>query len=154
MNDSALLGFVAVEDEQTIRRLLALYCHYFNHGEAEKWVELFAPEGTFERLNASTAASGQTANAAGATQGHAALLELANGRREMFRGLVRHQQTDAVITPGPDADHAESISFILLTDWRDGPGKLRAVGDCHARYVRLPHGWRFQSITLSTLPRS
>jgi hypothetical protein len=71
----------------------------------------------------------------------------------MFLGLVRHQQTDAVITPGEDSDHASGISFILLTDWRDGPGKLRAVGDCHAEFVRLPEGWRFQSITLSTLPR-
>jgi hypothetical protein len=148
-----MLDFVSPEDEQRIRRLYALYCHYFNHGEAEKWTALFAPDGRFIRLNPSAAAAGQTSNPAGSTEGHAALLELARGRREMFLGLVRHQQTDAVITPGEDSDHASGISFILLTDWRDGPGKLRAVGDCHAEFVRLPEGWRFQSITLSTLPR-
>lgn len=146
--------FVPLEDEQRIRRLYALYCHYFNHGEAEKWVALFAPDGRFSRLNASTAAPGQAANPAGTTEGHAALLELALGRREMFKGLVRHQQTDIVITPGAGPERAEGISFILLTDWRDGPGKLRAVGDCHAEFVRLTEGWRFQSISLSTLPRS
>lgn len=145
--------FVPVEDEQRIRRLYALYCHYFNHGEAEKWVGLFAPDGSFRRLNASAAAPGQTANPAGTTTGHAALLELALGRREMFKGLVRHQQTDVVITPGATPDRADGISFILLTDWRDGPGKLRAVGDCAATFIRLPDGWRFQSIALSTLPR-
>lgn len=149
-----LNDFILAEDERRIYRLYALYCHYFNHGEPEKWVELFAPEGSFTRLNASAVAPGKTANPAGSTIGHEALLELAKGRRKMFRGLVRHQQTDVVLTPGKDADHADGISFILLTDWREGPGLLRAVGDCRAAFVRLPHGWRFQSIELSTLPRS
>ncbi|PJN96328.1 hypothetical protein CNY89_03185 [Amaricoccus sp. HAR-UPW-R2A-40] len=149
-----MLDFVPVEDEQKIRRLYALYCHYFNHGEAEAWVDLFAPEGSFRRLNPSAAAPGQAANPAGAVAGHKALMEMARGRREMFQGLVRHQQTDIVVTPGEDADRASGVSFILLTDWRDGPGKIRAVGDCHAEFVRLAQGWRFSSITLSTLPRS
>lgn len=150
-----MLDFVPVEDEQRIRRLYALYCHYFNHGEAERWVALFAPDGSFRRLNPSAAAApGQAVNPAGAVTGHQALMEMARGRREMFQGLVRHQQTDVVIIPGEDADRASGISFILLTDWREGPGKIRAVGDCHAEFVRTPEGWRFQSITLSTLPRS
>jgi hypothetical protein len=145
---------IPAEDERRIKRLYALYCHYFNHGEAEKWVELFAPDGSFTRLNPSAAMPRKTANPAGSTIGHEALLELARGRREMFRGLVRHQQTDIVLTQGADSDHADGISFILLTDWREGPGLLRAVGDCKASFVRLAEGWRFQSIELSTLPRS
>lgn len=149
-----MLDFVPVEDEQKIRRLYALYCHYFNHGEAEAWVDLFTPDGSFERLNPSAASPGQTINPAGAILGHAALTQMARGRRETFQGLMRHQQTDIVITPGKDADHATGISFILLTDWRDGPGKIRAVGDCHAEFARLADGWRFRSISLSTLPRS
>ncbi|KQY25751.1 MULTISPECIES: nuclear transport factor 2 family protein [Rhizobium/Agrobacterium group] len=149
-----LNDFIPAEDERRIHRLYALYCHYFNHGEAEKWVELFAPNGTFTRLNASAAVPGKTANPAGSTVGHEALLDLARGRREMFRGLVRHQQTDIVLTPGTDGDYVDGISFILLTDWREGAGLLRAVGDCRAAFVRLTEGWRFQSIELSTLPRS
>ncbi|WP_170297786.1 nuclear transport factor 2 family protein [Paracoccus litorisediminis] len=141
-----------VEDEQAILRLYALYCHYFNHGEARKWVELFAPDGSFTRLNPSATAPGQIANPAGSTTGHAALMEMALGRREMFRGLVRHQQTDIVLNPGPGPDRAEGISYILLTDWRDGPGKIRAVGDCFATFIRASGDWRFQSIELSTLP--
>ncbi|MCT7667780.1 nuclear transport factor 2 family protein [Shinella kummerowiae] len=145
--------FIPAEDERRIHRLYALYCHHFNHGNAENWVGLFAPDGSFTRLNPSSAVPGKTANPAGTTTGHDALLELAMARREMFRGLVRHQQTDIVLTSGKDADHADGISFILLTDWRDGQGLLRAVGDCRASFVRLPQGWRFQSIELSTLPR-
>ena len=87
-------------------------------------------------------------------RGTAKLVELAKGRREMFKGLVRHQQTDMVIEPGTDGDHARGKSFILVTDWRDGPGRLAAVGDCDAEFVRTPEGWRFASITLSTLPRA
>lgn len=143
-----------VDDERQIYRLYALYCHYFNHGEAEKWASLFAPDGSFMRLNPSTAAPGQKANPAGRTVGHAALVEMALSRREMFKGQVRHQQTDIIITPGCDTNHANGISLILLTDWRDGPGRLRSVGDCHAEFVRLSEGWRFKSIELSTLPRS
>ena len=146
--------FIPVEDERQIYRLYALYCHYFNHGEAEKWVSLYAPDGSFTRLNPSTAAAGQNANPAGSTIGHTALTEMAFSRREMFKGQVRHQQTDIVVTPGRDADHASGMSFILLTDWRNRHGTIRSVGDCKAEFVRLAEGWRFQSIELSTLPRS
>lgn len=153
MQMEVLPGVIPAEDERAIHRLYALYCHYFNHGEAAHWAALFAPDGRFTRLNPSTAAPGQQANPAGSVVGHAALLDMAHARREMFRGLVRHQQTDIVLNAGPDADHATGISFILLTDWRDGPGKLRAVGDCLAEFTRTANGWRFQSITLATLPQ-
>lgn len=145
--------FIAAEDERHILRLYALYCHYFNYGEAENWVSLFAPDGSFTRLNPSTAAPGKAANPAGTTKGHADLISMALSRREMFQGRVRHQQTDIVIQPGKDEDHASGISFILLTDWREGSGLLRSVGDCKAEFVWLAEGWRFQSISLSTLPR-
>lgn len=153
MQMEVLPGLIAVEDEREIHRLYALYCHYFNHGEASKWVALFAPDGSFTRENPSAAVPGQQVNPAGTTKGHAALMEMALGRREMFKGLVRHQQTDIVLNRGQDVDHASGISFILLTDWRDGPGKIRAVGDCFAEFIRTDEGWRFQSIRLSTLPR-
>lgn len=145
--------FIAAEDERRILRLYALYCHYFNHGEAENWVSLFAPDGSFTRLNPSTAAPGKAANPAGTTKGHVDLMSMALSRREMFQGRVRHQQTDIVITLGTDENRASGISFILLTDWREGAGLLRSVADCQAEFVRLPEGWRFQSIGISTLPR-
>ena len=148
------MQFIDVEDERQILRLYALYCHTFNHGEAEAWAGLFAPDGSFTRLNAGAAQHGNFGNPAGTTSGTAKLVELAKGRREMFKGLVRHQQTDMVIEPGKDGDHARGKSFILVTDWRDGPGRLAAVGDCDAEFVRTPAGWRFASITLSTLPRA
>ena len=143
-------GFVAAEDERQILRLCALYCHHFNHGAAEDWAALFAPDGRFVKLNAS---HGGLGTGGGATVGTAELLDMAHGRRALFKGLVRHQQTDIVIQPGRDADHAAAKSIILVTDWRDGPGRIAALGDCETEFVRTPQGWRFASITLSTLPR-
>lgn len=147
-------GFLPVEDERRILRLHALYCHYFNHGEAENWASLFAEDGSFTRLNAGAKQHGNFGNPAGTVKGRDDLIAMAQGRREMFKGLVRHQQTDMVIEPGRDHDHAVGKSFILVTDWRDGPGRLAAVGDCAAEFVRTPAGWRFLSITLATLPRT
>lgn len=148
------MDFIDPEDERQILRLYALYCHTFNHGEAEAWANLFSDEGSFTRLNAGAKQHGNFGNPAGTATGTAALVALAQGRGELFKGLVRHQQTDMVIEPGKDASHARGKSFILVTDWRDGPGRLAAVGDCTAEFVRTPAGWRFASITLSTLPRA
>ena len=147
-------AFISPEDEQHIRRLYALYCHHFNHGNAEEWVSLFTEDGSFTRLNAGAKQHGNFGNPAGTTLGHDDLLKLALGRREMFKGLVRHQQTDMVIRPGRDTDEALGRSLILVTDWRDGPGRLAAVGECDAMFRRTGQGWRFVSITLNTLPRS
>jgi hypothetical protein len=146
--------FLPAHDERQIVRLYALYCHYFNHGEAENWAGIFAQDGSFTRLNAGAKQHGNFGNPAGSVVGRADLIEMAKSRREMFKGLVRHQQTDMVIEPGRDADHAVGKSFILVTDWREGPGRLTAVGDCAAEFVRTAEGWRFLSITLSTLPRA
>lgn len=145
--------FINVEDERRILRLYALYCHTFNHGEAEGWAGLFTTDGSFTRLNAGAKQHGNFGNPAGTTAGTENLIAMAKGRRELFKGLVRHQQTDMVIEPGKNVDHANGRSFILVTDWRDGPGRLAAVGDCTAEFVRTADGWRFASITLSTLPR-
>ena len=72
----------------------------------------------------------------------------------MFRGMVRHLQTDIVVQPGADRDHARGKSFILVTDWRNGPGEIRGCGDGEAEFVRTAEGWRFASVTLATYPRA
>ena len=149
----AMQGFIDLEDERRILRLYALYCHTFNHGEAEAWAALFSADGRFTRLNAGAKQHGNFGNPAGTTSGTENLIEMAKGRRELFKGLVRHQQTDMVIEPGKNVDHATGRSIILVTDWRDGPGRLAAVGDCTAEFVRTAGGWCFANITLSTLPR-
>lgn len=147
------MEFLPVEDERQILRLYALYCHYFNHGEAEAWANLFTEDGSFTRLHTGAKQHGNFGNPAGTITGHAAMIEMQLGRKEMFKGKVRHFQTDMVITPGKDADHAVGKSFILVTDWRDGPGRTSGVGDCAAEFVRTPKGWRFSSIKLGTMPR-
>ena len=148
------MKFLPVEDERQILRLYALYCHTFNHGEVEAWAAIFAPDGAFTRLNAGATQHGNFGNPSGSTIGTEDLIALAKGRREMFKGMVRHQQTDMIIEPGDGPDHARGKSFILVTDWRDGPGRLAALGDCAAEFVRTAVGWRFKSITLSTFPRA
>ncbi|RDE07882.1 nuclear transport factor 2 family protein [Pelagibacterium lacus] len=142
-----------IEDERQILRLYALYCHTFNHGDAQDFVDLFTPEAGFVKLNTGVKEFGSLGTPKGDAHGHAELLDLALGRRELFKGLVRHQQTDMVICSGESEDVAWGKSFILVTDWRDGPGRLAAVGDCTASFARTSAGWRFSRIELSTLPR-
>lgn len=143
-------GFVAPEDERRIRRLYALYCHYFAHGEPDDWVSIFTPDGVFAKLSASQGGLGTTAQT---VEGSAELLEMTVGRRELFQGQVRHQQTDIVIVPGGDDDSAIGHSLILVTDWRSGQGRLAALGTCKAEFRRTDAGWRFQRIELTALPK-
>lgn len=142
--------FVDPEDERRIRRLYALYCHFFAHGTPEDWVSIFTPDGVFAKLSASQGGLGTSAQT---VEGHAALREMTLGRREMFQGQVRHQQTDIVILPGEDADSAVGHSLILVTDWRSGAGRLAALGTCKADFKRTEQGWRFARIELSALPK-
>ncbi|MFV0493421.1 MAG: nuclear transport factor 2 family protein [Pseudorhodobacter sp.] len=142
-------AFIDHEDERRILRLYALYCHFFAHGDPEDWVSIFTPDGVFEKRNASQGGLGTSAQT---VQGHAALRDMTLGRRTMFRNQVRHQQTDIVITPGTDPDHAVGKSLILVTDWRSGAGRLAALGSCDATFRRMTEGWRFARITLSSLP--
>ncbi len=144
-------SFVAPEDERRIRRLYALYCHYFAHGAPEDWVSIFTPDGVFAKLTASQGGLGTTAQT---VEGSAELLEMTMGRREMFQGQVRHQQTDIVILPGDDADSAVGHSLILVTDWRSGQGRLAALGTCKAEFRRTEAGWRFKRIELTALPKT
>ncbi|WP_370301440.1 nuclear transport factor 2 family protein [Pseudooceanicola sp.] len=143
-------SFVDPEDERRIHRLYALYCHFFAHGEPEEWVSIFTPDGVFAKLSASQGGLGTSAQT---VEGHAALLEMTKGRREMFQGQVRHQQTDIVILPGADADSAVGHSLILVTDWRSGQGRLAALGSCKSEFKRIAAGWRFQRIELTALPK-
>lgn len=149
MMDMSVDRFIDAEDERRILRLYALYCHGFAHGRPEDWVALFAEGGVFEKRNASQGGLGTSAET---VTGHAELLAMTVGRRAMFRDQVRHQQTDIVILPGEDADHATGHSLILVTDWRSGAGRLAALGSCTCRFVRTAQGWRFARITLSSLP--
>jgi hypothetical protein len=141
--------FIDPDDERKILRLYALYCHFFAHGQPEDWVSIFTPDGVFAKLSASQGGLGTEAQT---VTGGAALLEMTLGRREMFQGQVRHQQTDIVILPGKDVDSATGRSLILVTDWRSGAGRLAALGTCEATFQRTAQGWRFARIELSALP--
>lgn len=143
-------AFIDIEDERRIHRLYALYCHHFAHGAPQDWVSLFTPDGVFAKLSASQGGLGTSAQT---VEGHAALLEMTKGRREMFQGQVRHQQTDIVVLPGEEVDTARGQSLILVTDWRSGQGRLAALGSCTADFRRTKQGWRFARIELSALPK-
>jgi len=143
---------LSLEDERQIIRLMNLYCHYINDGNAEEWAGLFSENGCFERLNPSPASVGGLETPAGATEGRDALHELMIGRRKIFRGLVRHQNSDIVLFKGDHDDHAVGRSTMLITDWRDGPGRVSVITDCRSEFVRKPDGWRIQSVRLKTLP--
>jgi hypothetical protein len=72
--------------------------------------------------------------------------------QQKFRRLVHHQMTDFYVEPGASADEAMGHSRALVTDWRDGPGKISMLATYHTRFVRTPDGWLIQSMDCALLP--
>lgn len=145
-----MTDLLPMEDERQIHHLYARYCHGFAHGSAQDWVDIFAADGVFEKHNPSHGGLGTSAER---VQGHADLMKMILGRREKFRGQVRHQQTDILLSPGKSRDEASGVSLILVTDWRDGSGRLAGLGHCTASVARGADGWRFTHLLLNTLPK-
>ena len=65
---------------------------------------------------------------------------------------MRHQQTNIAIDPdGPN--QAKSLSYGMITDWRDGPGKIAMFANYHNRFRKTGDGWRFTAVAIDLLPR-
>lgn len=143
---------VTPEDDTRIRALYARYCHYFDANRIADWAGLFTADGSFTRVNAPPAGKGGSGLPAETATGRAALVALGERAQASFRGLMRHQQTDIFIDmTGPDS--AEGTSYGLITDWRDGPGRIAMIGTYRTRLARQADGWRFASVAIDILPR-
>ena len=126
--------------ERECERLVTQYCHYVDHGEAQRIADLFTNDGVWTAPGVVTM----------------------TGREELRRGLghrqartsrtARHVCSNLLLTV-LDADNVEGVVYMTLYnhDRKDGedPDELppiglpRMIGECRDRFSRTPEGWRF-----------
>jgi SnoaL-like domain len=120
--------------ESECRDLVVALCQLSDHGEKEKAVQCFTPDGTWIRGG-----------------------KPFTGRAEMlqsFRGsptqVIRHLTSNILITVKDDKS-AEGVTYYLAfhTDPGTAPPKLPlpleppfSLGEWHDKFVRTPEGWR------------
>ena len=136
------------KDTQAIVNLNGLYAHYVDHGEAEKWADLFQPGGVWERANASQAGGERRGPILLTTR--AAMIDFAQGVFKAQRGLTRHVGINLVIEG--DGTRATGRSNIVLVDAREPPIRIAIVVDIDDEYQKTPQGWRFKRRTLHLMP--
>lgn len=121
-----------------IVELFARYCHSVDHGEADAWAALFAPDGSFEVAGIMR------------LDGTEQLRDMPGVVSEQGGGKWRHQVTNLVIESGEEEDTASVRAYGLVTDWRDG-GKPVSFTDYEIVLRRLTGAWRIQSL-LARMP--
>lgn len=147
-----ILPPLAEQEDRAIRHLLAHYVHLLDGGEAEAWAALFTPEGQWLRHNAAPSHLGGSGIVAGVKAGRRELAELAAFSVRNFRGLCRHQMTDLLLWRG-NGGEALGKCRMLITDFRDGPGKVAMAGCYDFSFAELPgEGWRIARLEASFLP--
>jgi ketosteroid isomerase-like protein len=140
-------------DDIALRNLIARYAHYADAGDMDAFANLFTEDGTWTRENSPPATQGGSGLPSETVQGHAALkvmIETAIIKR--FKRKFRHQMTDILIEPGNGPDDAKGLCRALITDWREGAGKIAMCGTYTLSFVRSPEGWRFKRVSINILP--
>ena len=145
---------LSVEDRLDILDLFARYARCVDAGDADGYADLFTGDGSFTRTNASPAGSGGSGLPPGGFVGSAALRQLVRDLAVLFRGLMRHQLTDVAIDAGSGPDEATGTCYGLITDWREGQGRISMHCTYRTSLVRTAAGWRFRHMTIERLPAS
>lgn len=141
-----------VEDELEIRSVFARYGHLADAGDPN-FVQLFTEDATWTRLNSPPAAQGGSGLPPETIQGHGRLLALMEEvMKKKFRQRMHHQMTDFYVVPGAGTDDAMGHARALITDWRDGPGRIAMFGKYDVRFRRTPVGWRISDVKVRVLP--
>jgi len=125
--------------ERACEKLVALYTHRVDFGEAERVAELFHEDGVWE--------VGDTR-----FEGREAVRGMLRSRQEMKGRRSRHVCTNLVIDV-VDPDHATGLVYLSLyrhdfesavpDDQLAPGGPPVAVGQYRDRFVRTKEGWRF-----------
>jgi ketosteroid isomerase-like protein len=124
-------------DERAIERLIAVYCHLVDFGDAPAIADLFVAEGRW--TSAEVDMDGQDQIRAGFTR-----------RQAVTRRQSRHLCTNVVVDV--DGDTATSLCYLVnyrhdsQTGVAESPapaGLPKYVGEYRDRFVRTPDGWRF-----------
>lgn len=141
-----------VDDELEIRSLFARYGHLADAGDPN-FVQLFTDDATWTRLNSPPASMGGSGLPPETIQGHARLGALMEDvMKKKFKQRMHHQMTDFYVVPGANADDAMGHARALITDWRDGAGKIAMFGKYDVRFRRTPIGWRISDVKVRVLP--
>ena len=142
-----------LDDEIAIRSLFARYGHLADSGDPA-FADMFTEDATWTRANSPSSALGGSGLPAETVRGRDALRQLmVEVMQKKFKGLVHHQMTDFYVEPGDGPDQAAGWSRALITDWRDGPGKVAMFATYETRFARTADGWLISSMTLSVLPK-
>lgn len=128
---------VRLEIESECARLVALYCHYVDHGEAERIAELFAKDGAWRSPEVTMEGIEQIRRGFARRQANTA---------RMSRHVCNNLLVDVI-----DEDHA--VGCVYLTLYRHDGEEGRALspmegqpflaGEYRDRFVRTVDGWRF-----------
>ena len=146
-------AFVAPADELQIRNLIARYAYATDAGDKEGFADLFLADGQWTRENSPPAELGGSGLPSEAIRGREGLIRLIeNSTIGRFQLKVRHQMTDVLVEPGQDDDHARTLFRALVTDWRDGPGRIAMCVFYTALCARTDEGWKFASVSARVLP--
>jgi SnoaL-like domain len=119
--------------EQQCRDLVVLLCHLSDHGEREKAVQCFTPDGTWIRGG-----------------------KPYTGRAEMLQSfrattqVIRHLTANVLVTVKDD-NTAEGVTYYLAFHHDPGTAEPKlplpldppfSLGEWHDKFVRTPEGWR------------
>ncbi len=139
---------VRLQIERECQRLVTAYCHYVDHGEAERIAELFSEDGVWTSPEVTM-----------------------SGREQVQKGFARRQANVArmsrhvcnnLLLEVIDEDHAEGTVYLTLYRHDGVEGRRLSplagpalVGEYRDRFVRTPEGWRFahREIDVSFLRR-
>jgi hypothetical protein len=122
-----------VNDEEAIRRALALLCQLRDQDRYDEWIELFAPDGTFDY-------------GVGVFTGRDAILAHVT---EHFPAYGKHLCLNSVIDI--DGDEASVMSdFVKLHPLGDGTTgfEVAAAGRYDDRFARDGKAWRVRARTV------
>jgi hypothetical protein len=127
--------------ERECERLVTLYCHYVDHGEAERIAELFSEDGRWRGPGISMVGIDQLRKGFAARQAN---------RARMSRHVCNNFVLDVI-------DENEATGVVYLTLYRHDGEEERAVsplqgpamvGEYRDRFVRTPQGWRIADRTI------
>ncbi len=124
-----------LEIERACERLVTAYCHYVDHGEAERVAELFSEDGVWSSPEVTMDGREQVRKGFGRRQTNAA---------RMSRHVCNNLLIDVI-----DSDHASGTVYLTLYRHDAEPGRRLSpldgpvlVGEYRDQFVRTSEGWR------------
>jgi hypothetical protein len=140
-------------DDLALRNLLARYAMFADAGDGPGFAALFTDDGEWVRENESPSSLGGSGlppiTITGRNDIAAMISRVVDGA---FQLKFRHQMTDLLMEAGNHTDEAHGVSRALITDWREGPGKLAMCATYHWRFRRTSDGWLIAFVRLRLLP--